>query len=296
MVPVATGTLDDFFSQRNSVTGKGWSFTTPGETRVGMVSGKAVVEQDRDRNTGLPATFRDGSPKWVMIVPLKEPDGTDAKWYVRGSSDGTGRVELARAMVGQGLPENAAPEEGAIIAVTFHGKQAKTSGTNSFVQNMMSVTYDRSLVRTPIPTPTAPAAAPVADEAQAAPAGPINFAALANGGAPVPPAQQFQQPAAPAQQTVPQAPAQPTAFTQAAAPEIQAMNAANVAAFQQPAPQAPAQAPQAPAAPAQPAQQFNGFPQPAPQAPAQPAPAAAVPPGVPADQAAVFAQLLGGGQ
>jgi hypothetical protein len=279
LTPVATGTIADFMAQRQTLNGRAWTFNIPGETKVGIVTGTPQVIQDRDKNTQQPATYSDGSPKWVMVIPLQEPDGTEVKWYVRGSNDGTGRVELQRAMMAQGLAEDVPPEEGAVISVTFHGKQAKTSGPNSFVQNVFSVSYDRRYVQAPAPAP------------------------------PQQPAQQFQPPAAPAEYQPP-ANVHANGFVNGQAQQ-QWQNGQAAQGFG-PAPTAPVQQQpvqqfQPPAAPAN-GQQSTGpvnfaalqqqpapAPTPAPQqqnGQAQPAPAPA-PANMPEDSAAMFAALLG---
>jgi hypothetical protein len=240
--PVATGSLSDFYGQTSGVAGEAWSFKTPGDTQRGLVTAEATVEQDRDFDTKQPLTYRDGSPVWIMVIPLKNADQTDAKLYVRGSKPGSLRVELAEAMKKAGLAEGTAPEVNSVITVQFLGKEARQGKKTSFMQNIFAVDYDRQFVQG---APAAPVAAPAP-----APAAPVV--------APAP----IQFPQAPPAPVAPVAPAAPVDFSQLAAAQ---------------APVAPA--PVAPMAPA-----------------VAPAPAPAAPAGVPADQAAVFAQLLGGGQ
>lgn len=260
--PLATGSLDDFYSQPSTGGGVSLKFETPGTTYVGIIT-RPLTNGDVQQQTnpqGQPLTYKDGRPKFVMRVPLQIqptptiPDGL-ATWYVKGQA----RDELVRAMSEAGAPVGP-PEAGAIVQVTFVG--TRPSGAGFQPSKQFSVKYARPNGAAPV------SAAPPAMSAEPAPApqpAPVyvpDFAA--------------QQAAAMAQ--VPAAPAIDFAALQA---QQAALAAAQTAAAPAPvAPQAPA-APQV-AAPVQ---------TPVSAAPAQPQP----PAGLSADQQALLAKLTGAG-
>jgi hypothetical protein len=224
---LATGTIDDFFSQPSAGGGKALSFHQKpyGTTYVGIVTrplGNGDIQQQTDTQQ-RPQFFKDGRPKFVMKVPLQLqpspefPDGL-ATWFVKGQA----RDELARAMSETGAPAGP-PEAGSIIQITYTGERQAVVGMNPAKQ--FAVVYTR-----PDGTSSSPAPA-VAQQ---------------------PAPQQFQQPVAQQmqvppvygqvpQQPVPQAPAVP----QPAPPVMQPATPAQPPA----APQVPAQAaaPQPPA-------------------------------------------------
>ncbi len=122
--PPVSGTLDDFFEQRSN-SGPSWKFMNKpiGTQYMGVVARtvtNADVQQSTDNN-GKPQFFKDGRPKFVMVVPMvfpptaEHPDG-QAGWYVKGQA----RDELARAMAEAGAPAGP-PEAGATIRVTLTG-------------------------------------------------------------------------------------------------------------------------------------------------------------------------------
>lgn len=253
--PLAQGTLDDFYNQPSSGGGPSLKFEQLNTRYVGIVSrplGPGDVQQQTDTQ-GRPLTFRDGSPKWVMKVPLQMqpsaqyPDGL-AQWYVKGGA----RDELSRAMAAAGAPAGP-PEQGAIIDITFVSTRNSGAGMNP--AKVFQVVYTR------------PQGAEAASPAAA-------------------PQQQIQLTPPPVQQQAPQqAQAQPQyqqVPPQAAAPTPPPWDPAQV-------PQAPAQpvyqqpAPPAPPAPAQP-------PVP-PQVPAPGGPQ--LPPEFSPEQAELFARLAG---
>ena len=103
-VPLAEGTLDDFFDQPSAGGGPAvsWKDKANGYTVAGIVAraiGKGDVQQQTDPQTKQPKFFRDGRPQFVMKVPLRVqpsqefPEG-EAQLYVRGQL----RDELVRAM------------------------------------------------------------------------------------------------------------------------------------------------------------------------------------------------------
>lgn len=227
--PPVQGTLDDFYNQPSSGGGPSLKFEQVGTRYVGVVSrpiGPGDVQQQTNTQ-GVPQTFKDGRPKWVMKVPLQMqpspayPDGL-AQWYVKGAA----RDELVRAMAEAGAPEGA-PQAGAIIDITFTSTRAAGVGMNP--AKLFHVVYTKPGDQ-PGQPPSQPQQAPQgADAPSPAPAPP----------APPQQAQQYVQ--EPAQQQYAPPPPAPPAQQQYAPPPPQ----------QQYAPPPAAQVPQQP--PAQPA-------------------------------------------
>jgi len=129
VAPTTPGSLDAFYDQPGSGGGPSFKFMDAnrnpqlGKTYAGIVARpitNADVRQQTDQ-TGRPMTFKDGRPKFVMVVPMlvqpspEFPEGT-AGWWVKGQA----RDELARAMAEAGAPEGP-PEPGAAISVTLTG-------------------------------------------------------------------------------------------------------------------------------------------------------------------------------
>jgi hypothetical protein len=142
--PAARGSLDEFYSQPGGGSGKPLSFTNkpPGTGYTVMVARtvtSADIMQQTDTNR-VPLHFKDGRPKFVMIVPLtiaqspEYPEGS-ASWWVKGQS----RDELSRAMTAAGAPEGP-PEAGAILTITFTGER-QIPGRNA--QKIYHVSYQR---------------------------------------------------------------------------------------------------------------------------------------------------------
>jgi hypothetical protein len=200
--PLAQGSIDDYYNQPSTGGGAGLKFTGPnnqpmiGQSYVFQVSrpiGNGDIQQQTD-NQNRPLFFKDGRPKFVMIVPVQllepspnHPDGL-AKWYVKGAA----RDELARAMAEAGAPEGP-PENGAVIRVTLTGTRQSGPGMNP--AHVFAVQY----VRPQGATQGAAPAAPAQPAAQATPPAPVQQQYQ-------PPAeQQYAQPVAP--QQVPQQPA-----------------------------------------------------------------------------------------
>lgn len=224
--PLATGSIDDYYSQPSTGGGAGLKFTGPNNQpminqsyvfQVTRPIGNGDIQQQTDQS-GKPLTFRDGRPKFVMIVPVQlleqspnHPDGL-AKWYVKGAA----RDELARAMAEAGAPEGP-PEHGAVIRVTLTGTRQSGPGMNP--AHVFAVQYVRPQGAAPV-APAAPAQpveqpqAPVQQQAQyEAPAAP---AAAPPATYAQPPAQQYAQPV---QQPQYQPPAAPVQAQQAPAPQ-----------------------------------------------------------------------------
>ncbi|SOD72753.1 hypothetical protein SAMN05892883_2098 [Jatrophihabitans sp. GAS493] len=191
--PLAQGSLDDFYNQQSTGGGKSLAFEQPGQSYVGIVArplSSGDIQQQTDTQ-GKPLFFRDGSPKFVMKVPLQmepsptHPDGLGT-WYVKGAT----RDELVRAMAEAGAPVGP-PEAGAAIQITFTSTRQSGPGMNP--AKIFSVAYQRPGVITP--APAQPQAAPVVQQ-------PVQQY--------VPPViQQPQVQASYAQQPVQQVPAQP---------------------------------------------------------------------------------------
>jgi hypothetical protein len=164
--PLAQGTLDDFYNQPSSGGGPSLKFEQIGTRYIGIVTrplGPGDVQQQTDTQ-GRPLTFRDGSPKWVMKVPLQMqpsaqyPDGL-AQWYVKGGA----RDELTRAMAAANAPAGP-PEQGAIIDITFVSTRNSGAGMNP--AKVFQVVYTRPQdagASSPAPAPSQPVqqAAPV---------------------------------------------------------------------------------------------------------------------------------------
>lgn len=212
--PTVSGTLDGFFNQR-SAGGKALSFT-PGTTHTVIVTRKITngdIQQQTDTQN-RPQFFKDGSPKFVMVVPVQLfqptaefPDGM-AAWYVKGQA----RDELVRAMAEAGAPEGP-PEAGAVLQITCTGER-QIRGLNPAKQ--FRVVYQRPGAAQPAMS-AAPAPAPVMQQP-----GP-QYAQ------PVP---QYAQPAQPGPQQVPQyaQPMQQPAMQQPVAPPQPAMSVVQPAA------------------------------------------------------------------
>ena len=126
--PPPNGSLSDYFSQPSGGGGPALKFNQKpiGTSYAGIVS-RAITDADvraqSNPQTGQVTTFRDGRPKFVMVVPLQvpatqeHPDGV-ATWWVKGQA----RDELVRAMAEAGAPEGP-PEAGAAIRVTLVGQR-----------------------------------------------------------------------------------------------------------------------------------------------------------------------------
>jgi hypothetical protein len=259
----AKGTLDDFYGQPSGASGKGisWKNKPNGYRYVGVVRRTpqdSDVFQDSDPQTKTLKTWRDGSPKMVLPVPLdlvwldawqqQEYSDREAAVFLRGGM----RDEVTRAMQEAGV--SGVPQQGALMDVTLtHRKPG-----NNIATNMYAVVY-----RPAGTWENDPAYAWVAQQLQ-------------GGGAPAPQSQPQQQPPAygapyggapqgPYQQ---QNPAQYGGAPSQAAPNPQQYAPQGAQAYGGPA-QQPQYGGQAydPNTQGQVAQQQN-----APQAPAQPAP------------------------
>lgn len=190
--PLAKGSVDDFYGQP-AASGKSVSFSGKpiGTSYTGYIARtitNADIQQQTAMNTRLPLTHPDGSPKFVMIVPLSVapgpefPDGR-ASWYVKG----TERAELERAMEAAGVPQTPEghmppPEAGALVTITYTGDRPVP---NMSAQKMKAVTYQRPVSangngQAPAPPAQAPAPSPApaawAPPATAGSQGQVQFA------------------------------------------------------------------------------------------------------------------------
>ncbi len=120
--PLAKGSLADFLGQP-TVSGKslGSFFRNHGQ-RIVVTVARTLTDADTQQQTdvnGNPLEFRDGRPRWVMLVPVQVPPGPEfpdgrATWYVKGQT----QQALAAAQAQAGAPAGA-PEAGAVIDITY---------------------------------------------------------------------------------------------------------------------------------------------------------------------------------
>ena len=142
--PTANAGLDDFFNAPSTGGGPAIKFKDkPIGTRYAGIVARKITNADVRQQTdpsGRPLTYRDGRPKFVMVVPLivqQTPEFNEgrATWWVKGAA----RDELVRAMSEAGAPEGP-PEEGAGIVVELTGHRP-IPGLNP--QYLYKVTYTR---------------------------------------------------------------------------------------------------------------------------------------------------------
>jgi hypothetical protein len=157
--PLPTGTLDGFYSQPSGGGGPSFKFNGKpiGTSYAGIVA-RTITNADvraQTNNAGQVQTYKDGRPKFVLVVPMQVqpspefPEGV-AGWWVKGQA----RDELARAMAEAGAPEGP-PEAGAAIRVTLVGQRQVP---NMNPQLLYRVEYMRPQGAAPVPQPVAAAA------------------------------------------------------------------------------------------------------------------------------------------
>lgn len=214
--PLAQGGLDEFYSQRATGSGPGlsWQNKPIGHWYAGVVS-RDVGDGDVQQQTNTmqqPQFFKDGSPKFQMLVPLGQvqaadgqaPENGEGTWYVKGQA----RDELSRAMQEAGCSYRT-PKAGDFVVVTL--VQRRPSGAGFQPANVFQIRYQpanataggqvagapaQQATGAPSPAPEAPQQQQVPQQPPAPPMG-----------APVQPQQQYQQqPAPPMQQQIPQPP------------------------------------------------------------------------------------------
>lgn len=200
-VPLATGSIDSFYQQPSTGGGKGLKFEQIGARHIGRVA-RDVTNADVQQIVGMgaqagqPQFFRDGRPKFQMLVPLEvhpqtpgHPDGV-AVLYVKGQM----RDELTRAMAEAGAPAGP-PRAGALIDVSYVSQ--RSSGQGMSPSKVYAIIYTLPPGTSPVaPSPvtgSAPSGAPIANVQQA----------------PTPPPAPSPQPPQPAPPAQPQPPAAP---------------------------------------------------------------------------------------
>jgi len=122
--PLAQGSLDSFYNQPAVGGGKSLKFTQIGETVQAMVA-RDVTNGDVQQETTLaapgqpsqPKFFRDGSPRYQLILPLLLPNGEQSTFYVKGAT----REVLIDAMNKAGCPANSFPAKGDVLTITLSG-------------------------------------------------------------------------------------------------------------------------------------------------------------------------------
>lgn len=145
--PLPAGTIDDFFNQPTSGTGKGlsWNQKPDGYTYVSVCT-KTPADTDVFVDThpanagplaGTPKTNRDGSHQLVLPVQLRliPTDDWQRQTYLNGEAQaylrGGLRTELVRAMAEVG--DTGVPKEGSLILWTItHRKPGRNIATNVY--------------------------------------------------------------------------------------------------------------------------------------------------------------------
>jgi hypothetical protein len=147
--------LADFWDQRSSGEGKSLKFPTVGTSYTFMVTralNKGDVSQQTDVH-GAAQFNRDGSPKWVLVVPGILPDGTEITWWCKGQS----KTALQAALDGAGVPEI---EAKSIITVTY--VKDRPNGPGFSATKISDVVYRRPQGAGSAPVAqTTPAASPI---------------------------------------------------------------------------------------------------------------------------------------
>jgi hypothetical protein len=207
--PLARGTLSDFYGQPSGGGGPALKFSQIGQSYAGVIARDvtdADIRQQTAFQTGVPLTYRDGSPKLAMIVPIllasgptpEFPEGI-ANWWVKGGD----RDELLRAMQAAGAQPDAdgvyRPRGGDPISVTYTHDKPGRAGMNA--TKMKAVQYQ---VGAQAQAPVAPAPQQVAQQAfnQVMPQAPVQQPQLQS---PQPPPQNAAPAAVPAGLTPQQA-------------------------------------------------------------------------------------------
>lgn len=166
-VPLANGTIDDFFNQPGAGTGPSlsWKDKPVGTSYAGIVARDVVqgdIQQETDPQTNAPKFFKDGRPKFVMKVPLKVqpspdfPEG-EATFYVRGQ----GRDELVRAMAEAGSTSNV-PRGGDAMQVTLVQRRPSQMGNPANIVQIRYTTGQGGGQAQPVPQPVPQGAPPAA--------------------------------------------------------------------------------------------------------------------------------------
>lgn len=143
--------LADFWDQRSSGEGKSLKFPNGalGTSYTFMVTRsltKGDVSQQTDVN-GVPQFTRDGSPKWVLVVPGVLPDGTEITWWAKGQA----KTALQAALETAGVAEI---EAKSILTVTY--VKDRPNGPGFSATKIFSVVYHRPQGAAPLIATTAP--------------------------------------------------------------------------------------------------------------------------------------------
>ncbi len=183
--PLPTGTLDAFYEQPSGGGGPAFKFMDAnrqpmiGKTYAGLVA-RPVTNADVRAQTdqsGRPMTYKDGRPKFVLVVPMQVPPSPEfpdgqAGWWVKGQA----RDELARAMAEAGAPVGP-PEAGAGITVTLVGTRpvpgmnpayqyrityVRPNGAAAVPALVAAPQYAQAPISPPVQAPPPPAAPPMA--------------------------------------------------------------------------------------------------------------------------------------
>ena len=189
--PLPAGSLEAFRAQPRTdrPAAISWRDAPLGTTYVGTVIADCTdndVIVDTDPTTKAPKTWRDGSPRFVLVVALQFPDGNQASLYCRGQLWDA----MSSAMSAAG--RSGTPKSGDVVQITLTERR---QGRGAIPRNIFTVAYataqgDAPPVQSdPAPVQSAPvqvqsAPAPV----QAAPA-PVQSAPVQAAPAPVQAAQ-----------------------------------------------------------------------------------------------------------
>lgn len=114
----AAGSLDAFYSQTSTGNGQALAFNQVGQYVDAVIARdvtNADVQQQTEMGSGKLKFFRDGSPMFVLVLPLLMPNGEPATHYVKGPS----REALTEAMNKAGCPAGSAPKGGDRIRITL---------------------------------------------------------------------------------------------------------------------------------------------------------------------------------
>jgi hypothetical protein len=143
--PLAQGTLDDFFDQPTVGGGQALKFAQLGTeyyVEVTRPITKADVQQQTDTRN-IPQYFKDGRPKFQMLVPVhvlnsNVPDaiGTTSVFYLKGAT----REKLAAAMAHAGAPAGP-PEAGCRMRLRYAADVPTGAGFNP--RKDIDIVYER---------------------------------------------------------------------------------------------------------------------------------------------------------
>lgn len=170
--PLAQGTLDDFFDQPTVGGGPGLKFAQLGTeyyVEVTRPITKADVQQQTDTRN-IPQYFKDGRPKFQMLVPVHVlnsniPDaiGTTSVFYLKGAT----REKLAAAMARAGAPAGP-PEAGCRMRLRYAADIPTGAGFNP--RKDIDIVYERPAGAPASQTQLRAEAPPVQQPATSAPA------------------------------------------------------------------------------------------------------------------------------